>query len=117
MWWVLTSRNWVKAPIGAYAIEHRDGLVPFDASDFDYVISGHGPETEPAIDPATVVKEQRTYLEDLMTAVDDAMKSGTHSPDELRKMVKLPKYEDWRWYDEWLPMNIERIWAYYHMGW
>ena len=30
MWWVLTSRSWVKAPITAYAIEHRDGLVLFD---------------------------------------------------------------------------------------
>ena len=42
---------------------------------------------------------------------------GTHSPDKLRQIVKLPKYKDWRYYDEWLPMNIERIWAYYHMGW
>ncbi|MGB5471837.1 MAG: hypothetical protein WBM64_15650 [Woeseiaceae bacterium] len=30
MWWVLTSRSWVRAPITAYAIEHRDGLVLFD---------------------------------------------------------------------------------------
>ncbi|MEO1594906.1 MAG: N-acyl homoserine lactonase family protein [Pseudomonadota bacterium] len=30
MWWVLTSRSWVKAPITAYALEHRDGLVLFD---------------------------------------------------------------------------------------
>lgn len=92
-------------------------LKEIEASDFDYVISGHGPETEPAIDPATVVMEQRVYLEDLMAAVADAMKSGTHSPDALRKTVKLPKYEQWQYYEEWLPMNIERIWAYYHMGW
>ena len=52
-----------------------------------------------------------------MAAVKQAMDSGTHSPDALRKTVKLPKYENWRSYDEWLPMNIERIWAYYHMGW
>ena len=30
MWWVLTSKSWIKAPITAYAIEHRDGLVLFD---------------------------------------------------------------------------------------
>ncbi len=30
MWWVLTSKSWVRAPITAYAIEHRDGLVLFD---------------------------------------------------------------------------------------
>lgn len=92
-------------------------LKEIEASEFDYVISGHGPETQPAIDPASVIMEQRVYLEDLMSAVGDAMKAGTHSPDALRETIKLPKYENWRWYDEWLPMNIERIWAYHHMGW
>ena len=92
-------------------------LREIEALDFDYVISGHGPHTEPAIDVAHVVVEQREYLEDLMAAVKAAMDSGVHSPDELKTSVKLPKYEDWRYYDEWLPMNIERIWAFYHMGW
>ena len=92
-------------------------LKEIEKMDFDYVISGHGPEGEPAIDPASVVAEQRIYLEDLMAAVKKAIDSGTHSPDALRKTVKLPKYENWRYYKEWLPMNIERIWAYYHMGW
>ena len=92
-------------------------LKEIEKMDFDYVISGHGPEGEPAIDLASVVAEQRIYLEDLMAAVKKAIDSGTHSPDALRKTVKLPKYENWRYYKEWLPMNIERIWAYYHMGW
>lgn len=92
-------------------------LKEIEATEFDYVISGHGPHTQPAIDPAKVVMEQRVYLEDLMAAVKKAMDSGTHSPDALQKSVKLPKYKDWRSYDEWLPMNIERIWAFYHMGW
>lgn len=92
-------------------------LREIEAGDFDYVIPGHGPETEPAIDPASVVRDQREYLEDLVAAVGDAMNAGMHSPDALRENIKLPKYENWRWYDEWLPMNIERIWAYHHMGW
>ncbi|WP_234399191.1 MBL fold metallo-hydrolase [Pseudoalteromonas sp. T1lg75] len=92
-------------------------LKAIEKMDINYVISGHGPETEPAIDPASVVAEQRIYLEDLMTAVKQAMDSGTHSPDALRQQIKLPKYENWRYYQQWLPMNIERIWAYYHMGW
>lgn len=92
-------------------------LKEIEQMDFDYVISAHGPEDQPAIDPASVVAEQRIYLEDLMAAVKEAMDSGTHSPDALRETVKLPKYKDWRYYDEWLPMNVERIWAYYHMGW
>ena len=92
-------------------------LKEIEASEFDYVIPAHGPETEPAIDPAIIVKEQRVYLEDLMAAVGDAMKAGTRSPDALQQQVKLPKYAEWRAYDEWLPMNIERMWAYHHMGW
>lgn len=92
-------------------------LKAVEQMDVDYVISGHGPHTEPAIDPASVVTEQRVYLEDLMAAVKQAMDSGIHSPDALRQQVKLPQYAHWRYYDQWLPMNIERIWAYYHMGW
>lgn len=92
-------------------------LKEIEATDYDYVISAHGPETEPAIDPAIVVTEQREYIEDLMAAVKAEMDAGTHSPDKLQQIVKLPKYENWRSYDEWLPMNVERIWAFYHMGW
>ena len=92
-------------------------LKEIEQLDYDYVISAHGPANEPAIDPGSVVTEQRAYLEDLMAAVKAEFDKGTHSPDKLRQIVKLPKYENWRSYDEWLPMNIERIWAYYHMGW
>lgn len=92
-------------------------LKEIEATDYDYVISGHGPESTPAIEPAVVVTQQREYLEDLMAAVKAEMDAGTHSPDALQKTVKLPKYAHWREYDTWLPMNIERIWAYYHMGW
>lgn len=49
MWWVLTSKSWVKIPINAYAIEHRDGLVLFDTgmdpaivSDRNYISSPIG---------------------------------------------------------------------------
>lgn len=92
-------------------------LREIEATDFDYVISGHGPQTEPAIDPASIVNEQRVFVEDLMAAVKTAMDSGVRSPIELQKTVKLPKYEHWRSYEDWLPMNVQRIWAYYHMGW
>jgi N-acyl homoserine lactone hydrolase len=31
LWWVLTSRRWVRIPIHCYLLEHRQGLVLFDA--------------------------------------------------------------------------------------
>ncbi len=92
-------------------------LKEIEQLDFEYVISAHGPANQPPIDPGSVVAEQRNYLEDLMAAVKAEFDKGTHSPDKLREIVKLPKYKDWRSYDEWLPMNVERIWAYLHMGW
>lgn len=30
-WWALASRSWVRIPINVFALEHRDGLVLFDA--------------------------------------------------------------------------------------
>ena len=92
-------------------------LKEIEQMDFDYVISGHGPTNQPAIDPASVVAEQRMYLEDLIAAVKAEWDKGTHNPDKLRKLVKLPKYKHWRSYEQWLPMNVERIWSYLHMGW
>lgn len=92
-------------------------LKEIEEMDFDYVVSAHGPANQPPIDPASVVAEQRSYLEDLMAAVKEAMDAGIHSPDALQQKVKLPKYAHWRSYEQWLPMNIERIWAFYHMGW
>jgi glyoxylase-like metal-dependent hydrolase (beta-lactamase superfamily II) len=92
-------------------------LREIEQMDFDYVISAHGPANEPAIELASVVAEQREYLEDLIAAVKVEWDKGVHSPDKLRQIVKLPKYKEWRSYDAWLPMNVERIWAYFHMAW
>ncbi|MEE9275489.1 MAG: hypothetical protein V3V62_09310 [bacterium] len=50
-----------------------------------------------------------------MAAVQEAM-TQSGDPDEIRKMVNLPKYEKWRNYKKWLPQNVERIWRHFHMG-
>ncbi len=49
MWWVLTSRSWIKAPIHFFALQHRHGLVLFDtgldpriATDPEYIKSAIG---------------------------------------------------------------------------
>lgn len=49
MWWVLTSQSWIQAPVNAYLLEHRDGLVLFDTgmdpaivSDPSYISSSLG---------------------------------------------------------------------------
>jgi hypothetical protein len=62
------------------------------------------------------VREQREFLEDLMVAVKEVYDTGVFDPQILGERVELPKYEDWRGY-EWLPITVERIRHYYHLGW
>ena len=68
-------------------------LKEIEATEFDYVISGHGPATEPAIEPASVVTEQREYLEDLMAVVKTAMDAGTRNPNKLREDDQTPEIQ------------------------
>ncbi len=79
--------------------------------DFDRMIPGHGP---PVV-PKSAVTAQREYVEDLMAAVKAARKK-TLNLAKVKAMVKLPKYANWRGYKNWLSMNVERIYLYYHMG-
>ena len=79
--------------------------------DIERIIPGHGPPTA----PASAIREQREYLEDLMAAVM-AVRKTERDPDKVRKLVKLPKYEKWDGYGPWLEMNVERINMFYHMG-
>ncbi len=81
--------------------------------DFDRIVPGH----LAAVAPASAVREERLYFEALMGAVKQAMDNGIHEPGELVKSVRLPQYENWTGYQEWFPLNVERAWAYYHMGW
>ena len=65
-------------------------LNEIDKLDFERVIPGHG---APVV-PREAVRLTREYLEDLMAAVQTAMKE-THDPEKLKQTVKLPKYQDW----------------------
>jgi glyoxylase-like metal-dependent hydrolase (beta-lactamase superfamily II) len=78
----------------------------------DRVIPGHG---APVV-PAESIRLTREYLQDLLVAVRDAM-TQTQDPDQLKKIVRLPKYQDWIGYENFLPLNVERVWAYYALGW
>ncbi len=95
-----------------YIGEWVRSLKEIENLDFDRIIPGHGPP----VAPASAVREQREYLEDLMAAVKAAMAKSMNQ-DKIREMVKLPKYEKWALYNQWLGLNIERVWGHYTMGW
>ena len=82
-----------------------------DTLEFERVIPGHGPPFA----PASAVAEQRRYLEDLIAAVTRAV-IQEQDLDRLRESVELPQYRDWGMYEEWLPMNVERIYNLLGMG-
>lgn len=79
--------------------------------DFAKLVPGHGP---PSVAKIAVTK-QREYLEDLMAAVREVRKTE-RNPDKVRKLVRLPKYESWGGYNQWIEMNVERVNLFYHMG-
>jgi glyoxylase-like metal-dependent hydrolase (beta-lactamase superfamily II) len=62
-------------------------------------------------------EEKILFVADIMTPRRVAFRGMPDFwPDEWVRSLKeidLPKYESWQYYEEWLPMNIERIWAYY----
>lgn len=89
-----------------------ESLKQIEKLDFTQVIPGHGAP----IVPAEAVRLTREYLQDVMVAVQSAMKE-THDPEKLKQIVKLPKYQDWAGYETSLPLNVERVWAYYELGW
>ncbi len=64
-----------------------------------------------------MVAEARGFYEDLMAAVGKAWQAGVRDPAELVQRIRLPRYQNWLGYEQWLPLDVERAWAYYHMGW
>ncbi len=71
--------------------------------DFDVFVGGHAD-----IGNKADVKRYLNYIEDLYGAVVDGIHFGK-SLDELKQSIKLDTYNDFKQYDEWLPLNIEGV--------
>jgi hypothetical protein len=53
----------------------------------------------------------REYMADLRGEVLKYAREGK-SLEEMRQLIKLPKYERWANYQQWLPLNIEGMHRY-----
>jgi len=80
-------------------------LGEIEAMDFEKAIYVHG---YPAVGSKKEVIVFHEYLNDLKAAVFAEFKKGTNFMD-VANAVKLPKYEKWFKYQEWLPMNAWKI--------
>ena len=91
-----------------YLPDIMDGLKKVIAADWDRLIPGHpGPDGR-QIGTKTDARAALSYLQDLSAAVKQAADDHKCLAQAMRE-IKLPKYEKWANYDEYLPMNIERL--------
>jgi glyoxylase-like metal-dependent hydrolase (beta-lactamase superfamily II) len=93
----------------AYVQDWIDSLKLVEAMDFDVLAPGHGP-----LGRKEHVRMFREYLEELRGEVTRYAREGK-PVDEVKLLVKLPKYEKWTNYREWLPLNVEGMYRHVQM--
>jgi len=84
------------------------------AMDWDKLIPGH-PNAGGRLGTKDDVSNLRAYMSDLMEATRQATKEGKCF-DRAMAEVKLPKYEKWGGYAQYLPGNVERFCEYWNNG-
>ena len=94
--------------------EWTRALFEIEALDFDKAVFSHKGGGGPYGSKADVV-DNREFIQDLQQAIVAEFKKGT-SFTNIPQDVKLPKYENWAMYDEWLPLNVWRVMLDMHMG-
>lgn len=88
-----------------------DSLKRVEAIDFDILLPGHGP-----VGGKADVTAFRDYMEDLWTAVGDAVKAG-RTVEQAKAEITLDKYRDWGQYEAWRPLNIEGAYRHFALHW
>jgi glyoxylase-like metal-dependent hydrolase (beta-lactamase superfamily II) len=86
-------------------------LAEMNKLDFERVMYAHNA----AVGPRSSVAEQLKFIQDLQAAILAEFKKGTPFM-QIPNAVKLPQYEAWSGYDEWLPMNSWRVLLEMAMG-
>jgi len=79
--------------------------------DFDVAVCSHnGLPVDKALIGCTKthIAEERSYIQDLRNAIFSEFKKGT-PPPRIPAAVKLPKYAHWEHYEDWLPLNAQRL--------
>jgi glyoxylase-like metal-dependent hydrolase (beta-lactamase superfamily II) len=90
----------------AYIEDWIDSLQRVELMDFDILAPGHGP-----LGRKEHVYMFREYMQDLHGAVLQYAREGK-SLEEMKTLIKLPKYEKWASYQQWFPLNIEGMYRH-----
>ncbi len=89
-------------------------LNEIEALDFDTAVFSHSNSGSP-VGTKQDVTANREFITDLQAAIMAEFQKGTN-PFAVASTVKLPKYEDWVGYDQWLEMNAWRVMLDMWMG-
>ncbi len=89
-------------------------LIEVEKMDFQTAIYSHSRAKEP-FGTKSDVTQTREFIEELQAAIVAEFKKGTPFL-KIPGTVKLPKYEHWAMYNEWLPLNVWRVMLDMHMG-
>jgi glyoxylase-like metal-dependent hydrolase (beta-lactamase superfamily II) len=90
----------------AYIEEWIESLRRVELMDFEVLVPGHGP-----VGRKEHVRMFREYMEDLRGAVLQYAREGK-SLEEMKSLIKLPKYEKWTGYQQMFPLNIEGMYRH-----
>ena len=89
-------------------------LTEIEKMDFQMAIYSHSNAKEP-FGTMSEVTQTREFIKDLQVAIVTEFKKGTLF-GKIPSTVKLPKYEHWAMYNDWLPLNVWRVMLDMHMG-
>jgi glyoxylase-like metal-dependent hydrolase (beta-lactamase superfamily II) len=93
----------------AYIEDWIESLKRVESMDFDILAPGHGP-----LGRKDHVRMYREYMEDLRGEVLKYAREGK-SLEEMKQLIKLPKYAKWTAYEQWFPLNIEGMYQHVQM--
>jgi glyoxylase-like metal-dependent hydrolase (beta-lactamase superfamily II) len=91
--------------------EWERSLKEIEALDFDIAVCSHNDLPAEKVRNGctkTHVTEEREFIGDLRKAIFAEFKKGT-PPSQIPAAVKLPKYAHWNHYEDWLPLNAQRL--------
>jgi len=113
--WIPVKGIQFRGMADTYVPDIEAALTKVIAMDWEKLIPGHpgpgGVQTGTKED----AKNQLAYLQDLSAAVKKTVDEGK-SYGDAQKEIKLPKYESWPNYNNFLPMNIERYYDFWNRG-
>jgi len=94
--------------------EWKRTLAEVENMDFQTAIYSHTHADEP-FGTKSDVTQTIEFINDLQMAIVAEFKKGTPF-GKIPSTVKLPKYEHWAMYNEWMPLNVWRVMLDMHMG-